>query len=83
FGQVPGFRDRLVLPAPLYLLKRCAARSIMINLAFPEGSPAIENLAESGYRESLARTLADALIKFDSEHAPVADLSSTVEAKQP
>ncbi len=69
FAALPGFRDRLVLPAPLYILKRCPARAVLIVWSFPEHSPEIARLADSGYREGLARALAGAVIAFRRESA--------------
>jgi N-acetylmuramoyl-L-alanine amidase len=67
-AEVPGFRDRTVLPAPLYLLKRCPGRSVMVSLAFPERSSDFSRLADSGFREAVARAIAGALIAFRREH---------------
>lgn len=67
-ATAPGFRDRLILPAPLYLLKRCSARSVMIVVSFPENSPELARLADNGFRELVARALAGALITFRREN---------------
>ncbi|MCX8037684.1 MAG: N-acetylmuramoyl-L-alanine amidase, partial [Candidatus Sumerlaeia bacterium] len=69
FAALPGFRDRRVLPAPLYVLKRCPARAVMVVWSFPEHSPEIARLADSGFREGLARALAGAVIAFRRENA--------------
>lgn len=72
-AEVPHLRQRLVLPAPLYLLRRCSARSVMLVLTFPENSPDLKLLADSGFRESVARALAGALIAYRRERrAPAA-----------
>ena len=61
-NDLPDLRERLVLPAPLYLLKRCPARSAMIVFSFPEGSPELARLGASDFRETVASALAGALI---------------------
>jgi hypothetical protein len=82
-AEVSGFRDKLILPAPLYLLKRCPARSVMIALAFPEQSPDLTRLADSGFRETVARALAGALIAFRREHVAPAGERLSGEALRP
>ena len=62
------FQDQVTLPVPMYLLKRCPARAVMITFAFPERSPDLVRLSDSGFRESLARVLAGALISFRREN---------------
>jgi len=68
-ARLPGFHDRLILPAPLYLLKRSPAHAVMILLAFPQRSPELARMSDSGFRETLARALAGALIAFRHEKA--------------
>jgi hypothetical protein len=73
-ARLPGFRERLILPAPLYLLKRSPAHAVMIILGFPQRSPELARMTDSGFRETLARALAGALIAFRRENAaPVAE----------
>lgn len=59
---LPEFRQRRVVPAPLYLLKRCSSRSAMVVFTFPERSPVLARLADSDFRETVASALAGALI---------------------
>ena len=82
-AEVAGFRERLILPAPLYLLKRCPARSVMVIFVFPRGSNDVSRLADSGFRESLARALAGGLIAFHRERLALADQPSPAEVPGP
>ena len=82
-AEIPGFRDRLMLPAPLYLLKRCPARSVLVALAFPERSSELARLADSGFRETVARALAGALIAFRRANVAPAGGSFPTETPRP
>jgi len=73
---VPDLPDRVILPLPLYLLRRCPARSVMVTLVFPERSSDLAKLADSGFRESVARSVTGALIAFYRENvAPAGERS--------
>lgn len=82
-AEVAGFRDRLILPAPFYLLKRCPARSVMIAFGFPERSSDLSQLADSGFREDLVRALAGALIAFRRSNAAPAGEPGSRETREP
>jgi N-acetylmuramoyl-L-alanine amidase len=82
-AEIPGFRDRLMLPAPLYLLKRCPARSALVALAFPERSSELGRLGDSGFREAVARALAGALIAFRRANVAPAGGSFSTETPRP
>jgi hypothetical protein len=66
-AKIEGFRYQAPIPAPLYLLKRCPARSAMVVLTYPERSPDLRRVSDRSFRESLARQLSDALRSYQRE----------------
>lgn len=69
FNDIAGFRERHLIPAPLYLLKRCPARSVMVLFSFPQGSSELERFANGGFREDVALRLYAALLEYQRENA--------------
>jgi len=65
--RIEGFRHRQTLPAPMYLLKRCPARAILLVLSFPSSSPELGRMADSAFREGIARAVAGALLEYFRE----------------
>jgi N-acetylmuramoyl-L-alanine amidase len=59
-----SFRVGPITPAPVYLLKRAAMASVLISCGYISNSKDASQLSRERYRDSLARVIAEAILKY-------------------